>query len=294
MSSNAEKLAEWKRFSEETGIDEAIRDGDTYKLTDLLARFELINNPLEMYQPWGVEALRTAVRYGYAGIVKILLDCGVHPGGSKSIGTEELLQRLSALLMACSFEPYNPPRHFGVQPDFPEVVRLLLSRGANIHDRDIRGNTPLHLLALCPGPSCVEVACILLEYGADVNALDVIGGTPLFAATMKHSNPTIEQLDYQTRIAEFLLCHDADPSITGDGQTPLALARASGQNLHLIHLLEAEADFMANEFKKRAYRIEQAFGTPNVEPWIINNIMQHARRVDMERIIERVKNRERS
>jgi Ankyrin repeats (3 copies) len=296
MSSDAETLADWHVFARLTGIQGAIDDGDTNELNKILYNYGIIDSfgmrsdRLKVYQPWGTEALRGAMIWGYSGIVKILLDWGVHSGDSES----NRLGEMSVLSSACMMNEQHMKRHNVEQPNFPEVVRLLLSRGASVCDYSCNRRTPLHCVALSAGSSGVEVASILLEHGADVNAIDTHGGTPLFVATIKHHYATIEQLKYQTQMAEFLLCHGADPSLACDGQTPLDVARGTGQNPHLIHLLEAVVDFMANEFQDRVSLIEKAFGVDNVEPWIIDNIMQRTRMVDMERIIGAVNDKERS
>lgn len=58
------------------------------------------------------------------------------------------------------------------------TLRLLLSRGASVHTRDVWGYTPLYLAAFKGTPDAVGV---LLQAGSDVNRADSSGQTPLMA-----------------------------------------------------------------------------------------------------------------
>lgn len=63
-----------------------------------------------------------------------------------------------------------------------DALTLLLSTGASVHARNMRGQTALHLVAQRPEPQAAYLASILLEHGADVNAEDEQGLTPLLLA----------------------------------------------------------------------------------------------------------------
>jgi ankyrin repeat protein len=63
--------------------------------------------------------------------------------------------------------PGNRPLHGATYLNRPEVVRLLLERGADPNARDNAGLTALHLAA---GNGWVECARALLEGGTDANA----------------------------------------------------------------------------------------------------------------------------
>jgi ankyrin repeat protein len=59
----------------------------------------------------------------------------------------------------------------------PQLVRLLLSHGANVDDSDEEGWTSL-AGACASGDE--EICRILLEAGADINSRDNYGHTPLY------------------------------------------------------------------------------------------------------------------
>jgi len=64
----------------------------------------------------------------------------------------------------------------------PEVVKLLIQKGAGVEDRDNEGRTPLMwAVAVNPDPNIVRV---LIASGARVNDHDSAGATPLMYATL--------------------------------------------------------------------------------------------------------------
>ena len=113
----------------------------------------------------------------------------------------------------------------------PEVVRLLIERGANVRAATRHGFTALHFAAR---EGDLESARLLLAAGVDVNirskpdptlkgrgpafdAMRSAGSTPLLAATTRG----------QVTLALFLLEHGADPNIEDAGFTPLHWAAGS-------------------------------------------------------------------
>ncbi len=105
------------------------------------------------------------------------------------------------------------------------MVALLIDSGADIHERDLRGLTPLSRAVLS---NYKDVVAVLIAKGADVNAPDGIGLTPLHYASM---------VDYaDTEVVQQLLAAGAkrdakDP----DGHTPLETA----EKLHYEKLASA-------------------------------------------------------
>ena len=99
--------------------------------------------------------------------------------------------------------------------DNPEMVELLLDRGANIEAQDDYGSTPLHLATTIGNNP--EVAALLLNRGADIEARDDNVGTPLHWAA---NNPEVTAL---------LLDRGADIAAKGHaGSTPAALGSREG------------------------------------------------------------------
>ena len=77
------------------------------------------------------------------------------------------------------------PLHCAVIQGPPEVVKLLLSAGANPSSRDDYETTPLHYAIMY---ELIATAHILLDAGADVNAADSGGNTPLYWSARTHQD----------------------------------------------------------------------------------------------------------
>jgi hypothetical protein len=104
----------------DSALQDAAFDGDLSKVKKLVAggaRIESVNDA-------GETPLCSAALSGKVALVKFLLERGANPRHvSKSFKTNAL--------------------HFAVQNDAPEIVDLLLARGANPKQKDIFGQTPL-------------------------------------------------------------------------------------------------------------------------------------------------------
>ncbi|XP_055945198.1 uncharacterized protein LOC129975930 [Argiope bruennichi] len=68
------------------------------------------------------------------------------------------------------------PLHYAARGGHADVVQLLISKGAEVDAKTLKGATPLHLAAEKGHNTVVE---ILLQYGADINATDFNGFTAL-------------------------------------------------------------------------------------------------------------------
>lgn len=96
--------------------------------------------------------------------------------------------------------------HRAAEHQKPEVVQLLLDRGADVTEGNNWGATPLHYVAY--GTGDVAVAQLLLDHGADVNATRTDGWTPLMCA-VEESN---------TQLVKFLIDNGANVCLTNNHQ----------------------------------------------------------------------------
>lgn len=156
------------------------------------------SNPNLCYRLAGEHtALSQAIRYTNLALIRLLLQQGAdarqHETGELSSG--------GLLNQAAS------------QANLPvEAIDLLINAGADLHARDFKGNTPLHL-AVNYGSR--EIMAALLAKGADTEAVNRDGSTPLMAAAVTG--------DYKK--TELLLDNSANPNHQNRrGTTALHLA----------------------------------------------------------------------
>jgi len=92
------------------------------------------------------------------------------------------------------------------------AIEALLKTGANIHETDKNGVTPLHHAVRFRSPAAVRT---LLRHGAAVNQVcKRSGSTALHRAVTSSGAPSTAGKDREARqIIEILLRHGADPSI---------------------------------------------------------------------------------
>jgi len=114
------------------------------------------------------------------------------------------------------------PLHKAALKGHAEIAEMLLERRANVHARDMFGNTPL-LLALG-----VEMMRLLLDHGSDPLAVNAEGGTVLMNAGV-------------AGMAARLLEAGCDPNATSPHNTPLYAATFANAGL-LQLLLDRGAD----------------------------------------------------
>ncbi|KAH8994729.1 ankyrin repeat-containing domain protein [Lactarius hatsudake] len=118
--------------------------------------------------------------------------------------------------------------------DMLEIIRLLLSHGADTRAEDNSGMTPLHLAA--EFGASTEVMKLLIRHGADVNAKTDDLRTPLHLASQ------IESLE----IVRFLVEHGADISAVTEGHVTVLHWASESPNIEVIRFfVEHGADVNA-------------------------------------------------
>jgi ankyrin repeat protein len=85
------------------------------------------------------------------------------------------------------------PLHFAIAFKETQIVRLLISYGANVNVKGQDGESPLGL-SFGGGPDIYEIQVMLLKAGADPRARDKDGMTPLHRAALMAQEKTVELL----------------------------------------------------------------------------------------------------
>jgi ankyrin repeat protein len=109
---------------------------------------------------------------------------------------EKIIQAHPELVEEEMFTAEQRPLHWAAQNAGPEVIQLLLDRGAELHSQDRNGETPLHLVAQRRGlkkEDAAHLAGLLIRAGADVHARDAQGETPLHEAA-GWNNPAVAEI----------------------------------------------------------------------------------------------------
>jgi len=150
----------------------------------------------------GTPALMDATLYAGADGVKLLLDRGANPNGANAAGatplmwaipdfaTVKLLVEHGADVNARSSNLQRTPLLIAASyPGAVDVLRLLLSKGADIHAKDGSGT---HALGRAATYADVEVVRFLVEHGCDPNEEGY--GAARLRLFARHHVPTIEYL----------------------------------------------------------------------------------------------------
>jgi ankyrin repeat protein len=160
----------------------------------------------------------------------------------------------------------TPVLHLAIYKEHPDLVKLLLSRGADVNSKNIEDLGPLHVAAK---QGCSEIVPILVVFGADPNgkrgnfrfpplgfAANAAVAQTLIAygadVHLRNENgfTPLHLLAQQGKVsaAEVLLDHQAEIEVRDNwGKTPLHGASEYGQPDMIEFLLEKGADINARD-----------------------------------------------
>ena len=164
------------------------------------------------------------------------------------------------------------PLHEAANANHEEVVKLLLTHGADASAKDRHQQATMHYLIL---KNRVEMLMIFLQHGVEVSPTNRRGLTPLHFAVDNHfgvDNHFAVDNQLQDSMAQVLLLleNGADVDVKStDGLTPLHLAARRGLRVIARLLIHKKADIESetNVFGRTAEEIATANG--NVEVAVI-------------------------
>jgi ankyrin repeat protein len=122
----------------------------------------------------------------------------------------------------------DSPIHKAAEKGDVDVLKILVSQGADVNDNAGFGITPLHAAA---GNGKIEAVQFLVSAGADVHAKLDDGRTPLYLAALAGS----------IEVVEFLVSQGADVHAkTANGGYTLLHASVSGGNVNVVEFFIAQ------------------------------------------------------
>ena len=150
MKSDAERCAEHERFKK---IDAAFRAGDLVALRAAVDDPDIVpNGPM----PLAIgPCLEYAIYHSPLSFIRNLLEIGANPNPTDHAGFPPLIAALSCVRR----HPGAPAR-----PDVAEIIKLLLSFGADPNQRGLNDYTPLHMAV---GEQNLPAVELLIAAGAD-------------------------------------------------------------------------------------------------------------------------------
>ncbi|WP_342637845.1 ankyrin repeat domain-containing protein [Orientia tsutsugamushi] len=123
---------------------------------------------------------------------------------------------------------FNTPLYCAVAKGYIEIIKLLLSHGANINSTNCSGNTPLMCSVMAEN---IELVKLLLSHGADVNYKNYYHLAALHYASVR-----------DTKIIDTLLAYGADINLSGSLTTALHIATEKVHEQNVDYLLACGAD----------------------------------------------------
>lgn len=158
-------------------------------------------------------------------------DHAVHAGILPAHHVDAMLRASSR----CSSGGRTTPVHIAAETGNLHHAEELLSLGAHVTSRDRSGAAPL--FTACEAGHA-DVVSLLLQAGADPTARNAAGEAPLYIASLRG----------HARVVDVLVSHCThraiqwqDPSLYGDGWTPLHAAAVSGRLAIAVQILDAAA-----------------------------------------------------
>lgn len=225
----------------------AARDGEIIKVKEILkTNKELLNNRDHN----GDTPLHCAAFHGHLEIVKLFL-------AEENIEFDvQNNNKMTPLLEASRCERWDS---FNDGYGHPDIVRLLLAKGANPKQKEMHGYTALHIFAYGYGVrekiDINKLGKSLLR-NSDINDKDYTGETPLHKASGYFA---------ETKIAKLLLDHGADYKILNDkNKSPFDLAKdykrheivklISQRNKYPIFFQRVPSKIVQNAYEKHGYQ----------------------------------------
>ncbi|MCP4372714.1 MAG: hypothetical protein GY797_32085 [Deltaproteobacteria bacterium] len=193
--------------------------------------------------------------------------------------------------------------HIAADSGYTDIVKYLVSQGADVNSKAESGDTPLHN-AVGIGNGKIEIAKYLVSNGAEVNTQNTFFfQTPLHRAcyvrnieTVKYlvsqgANVTIKDKSGETplhiaaksghiKTVEYLVSQGADINeINNNGETPLYLATRSAEIGIVKYLISQDADaIIKSNSGETAYNIAQREGHYNIAAFLSTK-MQRTKKV---------------
>ncbi len=249
-------------------LDAAFRAGD---MAVLLAELGALDGfPNVEADPAMGRCLTYAIYHSPISLVQALLDAGADPDGHDKDGFPPLI---AALTMT------EPAPGASVRSDVADLVRLLLAHGADVGQRGVNDDTPLHLAA---GQGDLGLVDLLLQHGADPNAITRIDDmeTPLQIAVGAGHAAVADRLrpltvrphwEHASRAGDVTMLsrmvragHDIN-ALDGHGQTALMRAAHAGRLDAVKWLIAHGADLNRTaKFRLSALMLAVVAGRPQV------------------------------
>lgn len=180
------------------------------------------------------------------------------------------------------------PLHFAVLRGEMEKVKHLLSQGANPNFRDIHAHTPVYRTIMSSHPDQPQILRLLIQHGANIHIIDNYSESPLYSACFEnkfqlvkifleyHANSNVCNLWKQSPlhaaclkdnpdVVEMLLKSGAEPNARdAENQTPLYVTASRNSQLNIAKLL---IQYGANPFLPAIIKEENKilkYPTPSV------------------------------